>query len=129
MAHTLDTKATRTIRWVARITAALMVTLTLLIFVGEGLSEGFQPLLNMTARETAMMVSFIAVWLGLLLAWKWEAVGGLLTVLGSMAFYAINYLFSGYFPRGPFFLILASPSLLFLYCAYKSGKKAESQSV
>jgi hypothetical protein len=63
------------------------------------------------------------VWLGLLLGWKWELYGGLLTLCGVAAFYLLDYLFSGTLPRGPFFLIFASPSLLFLYCGLQTRKK------
>ena len=99
------------IRWIARISALLAATLILLIFVGEGV-----PVFRLSGREAAMMAAFFAVWLGLLLGWKWELHGGLLVVCGMAAFYLLDYLFSGTLPRGPFFLILAFPGLLFLYC-------------
>lgn len=121
-------KTLRVVRWVARISSALTAALILLIFVGEGLAEGFEPLLHLTARETAMMVAFVAVWLGLLLGWKWELYGGLLTVCGVAAFYLLDVLFSGTFPRGPFFLIFASPALLFLYCGLQPGEKPGDES-
>jgi hypothetical protein len=69
-----------------------------------------------------MMVAFAVAWLGLLLGWKWELAGGLLTVCGVAAFYLLDYLFSGTFPRGPFFLLLASPGLLFLYCGLQARR-------
>ena len=70
-----------------------------------------------------MMVAFVAVWLGLVLGWKWELFGGLLTICGVAAFYLLDYAFSGTFPRGPFFLLFASPGLLFLYCGLQTRKK------
>jgi hypothetical protein len=120
-------KALRVVRWIARISAGLAAALILLIFIGEGLAEGFEPILHLTAREAAMMVAFAAVWLGLVLGWKWELVGGLLTVCGTVAFYLLDYAFSSTFPRGPFFLIFASPSLLFLYCGLQTRKKSGSE--
>ncbi len=123
MTNKNGSKAVRVVRWLARISAGLAVALILLIFIGEGLAEGFEPMLHLSTREAAMMVAFVAVWLGLVLGWRWELYGGLLTICGAAAFYLLDYAFSGTFPRGPFFLILASPSLLFLYCGLQTRKK------
>lgn len=109
-------------RWIARISAGLTAALILIIFIGEGISEGFGPLLHLTTRETLMMIAFVAVWLGLVLGWRWELYGALLTIGGLIAFYLLDYLFSGTFPRGPFFLIFAAPSLLFLYYGLQERK-------
>jgi hypothetical protein len=54
-----------------------------------------------------------------LLGWKWELLGGSLTVIGLIAFYLLDFLFSGTFPRGPYFLLLASPGILFLYAGWR----------
>ena len=116
-------KTVRVVRWIARVSSGFAAALILLIFIGEGLTEGFEPLLHLSVRETVMMVAFVAVWFGLLLGWKWELYGGLLTACGVAAFYMMDYLFSGTFPRVPFFLIFASPSLLFFYCGLQTRKK------
>jgi len=112
------------VRWIARIFAGLTAGLMLIIFIGESISEGFGPLLRLTARESLMMVAFFAVWLGLVLGWRWELYGALLTIGGLIAFYLLDYLFSGSFPRGPFFLLFAAPSLLFFYCGLQERKAA-----
>lgn len=122
MLNTNGNKKLRVVRWIARISSRIMAALILLIFVGEALADGFEPILHMTAREIAMMVAFFALWLGLLLGWKWELYGGLLTISGVVAFYALDYLFSGTIPRGPFFLVFAFPSLLFMYYGWQTMK-------
>ena len=94
-----------------------------LIFIGEGSSEGLAPLLHMTPRETTMMIALSAVWLGLVLGWKWELFGGVLALAGVAAFYLLDYGFSGTFPRGPFFLIFAAPSLLFLCSGWQTRNR------
>ncbi|MFC1531824.1 hypothetical protein ACFL7M_00435 [Thermodesulfobacteriota bacterium] len=99
-----------------------MAALILLFFVGETLGEGVKPLLYMTVKEILLMVVFFVLWLGLLLGWKWELLGGLLTLCAVIVFYVLNILFTGIFPRGPFFLIFAFPSLLFLYCGWQNRK-------
>jgi hypothetical protein len=123
-----ESKAVPVVRWIARVSSGFTAALILLIFVGEGLTEGFEPILHLSVRETVMMIAFAAVWLGLLLSWKWELFGGLLTICGMAAFYLLDYLFSGTLPRGPFFLIFASPSLLFLYCGLQARKKPGAKS-
>ena len=117
-----ETKTFQVIRWIARISAGFAAALILLLFIGEGLTGGFEPLLHMTARETLMAVAFIALWLGLLLGWKRELYGGLLTVCGVAAFYLVDYLFSGTLPGVLLPLIFALPSLLYLYCGFQARK-------
>ena len=123
MTREIAGKTVPLVRWIARVSAGVTAALILLIFIGEGLAEGFEPILHLPVRENVVMVAFIAVWLGLLLSWKWELYGGLLTVCGLAAFYLLEYLFSGTLPRGPFFLIFASPSLMFIYCGLQSRMK------
>ena len=122
-------KTVPVVRWIARVSSGFAAALILLIFIGDGLAEGFEPVLHLTGREGAMMVAFVAVWLGLLLGWKWEFYGGLLSVCGVVAFYLADYLFSGTFPGGPFILIFASPGLLFLYCGLRARKTPRDESI
>ena len=123
-----ESKTVQVVRWIARISAGFAAALILLIFIGEGLIGGFEPLLHISIRETLMMAAFIAVWLGLLLGWKRELYGGLLTACGVVAFYLVDYVFTCTFPRVPYFLIFASPGLLFLYCGLQTRKKPGAKS-
>jgi len=106
------------LRWIARITASLSAGLILLIFIGEGMNDGIEPLFHLTVREQLMFVAFATVWVGLILGWKSELWGGLLILGGTIAFYLFNFAFSGIFPRGPYFLIYASPGIIFLLYAW-----------
>ena len=115
------------IRLIARISAGFSAALILLFFIGEGLTGGFEPLLHMTARETLMMVAFVAVWLGLLLGWKWELYGGLLTACGVTAFYLVDYMFTSTLPGVLLPLIFALPGLIFLYCGFQVRMKPEAK--
>jgi hypothetical protein len=118
----VESKTIQIIRWVARISAAIAAGLILLLFVGEVIADGIGPLLRLSPREALMMVAFFAVWLGLILGWRWELLGGSLTVMGLIAFYLLDFLFSGTFPRGPYFLLFASPSVLFLYAGWREKR-------
>jgi len=110
----MDPKITRIIRWIARTWATLMAAMILVIFIGEGIHDGIGPFFQLTLKESLMMAAFWITWLGLVLAWKWERTGGSLIIAGMAAFYLIDFGFSGSFPRGPFFLIIALPGVLFL---------------
>jgi len=127
--HRAEGKIVGVGRWIARISALLMAGLILLIFAGGMIGEGFQPLLHLTTPEKIMMVAFFAMWLGLFLGWKWELVGGLLTVCALVAFDVVNYPFSGTLPsRYPFLLIIAAPALLYLFCGWQARKHASADS-
>jgi len=120
-------KAVTIVRWIARVAAGLASAMILLFLVGNTLSEGLAPLLHMSLRESALMAAFGVVWLGLMLGWRWEILGGSLTIGGMVAFYLLDCAFSGTLPRGPYFLMLASPGLLFLYVGLRAGEKPAGQ--
>ena len=112
------------IRWIARILAALMVALIAFMFVGNAAADGIGPLINLTFRESLMMAAFVVVFVGLILAWKKEKLGGWLVVAGMVLFYLFDFVYSGNFPRGPFFPMIALPGILFLLVGY-SQKTAD----
>jgi len=116
-------KTVRIIRWIARAGAGLTAVFILFMFVAHAVNDGIGSFSHLTARETVMMVAFGIMWLGLVLGWKWELIGGVLAIGGMVAFYLSDYLFSGTFPRGLIFFVLASPGFLFLYCGLKASNK------
>jgi hypothetical protein len=115
----------KTLRWISGISAGITAGLILLIFIGDAFADGIGPILNLTPRETAMMAAFLIMFLGLVLSWKWELVGGIITVCGLAAFYLLDYALSGSFPHGPFFLIFAAPGFLFVYLGWRSRKQGK----
>ena len=110
----MNQKTTRIIRWIGRAWAALMVTFMLFMFIAHIIEDGIGPALNFSLRDSTMMVSMVISVLGLALAWKWERLGGILALGGMVAFYILDFAFTGTFPRGPVFLIIAFPGVLFL---------------
>ncbi len=110
----MSAKTAQIIRWTARVLGALMAGLILLIFIGEAVSDGLGPLSFLTLRESLMMVAFVLVFLGLVIGWMREKLGGWLVVGGMVAFYLLDYLFSGTFPRGGTFLLIVLPGILYL---------------
>jgi hypothetical protein len=67
-------------RWAARIVGTLMFLLFLAFFFGEGPPN----LSRLTPAERVQALGVAALFLGLPIAWKWEGLGGLITV-GSFA--------------------------------------------
>jgi len=108
-----DPVALTALRWTARVLSILAVGVVLMFAVGEGLN-----LSHFTGHELVLFVFFpIGVCLGLVLAWRWEGLGGGI-VVGSMAtFYLVDRLTSSSFPRGFAFVALAVPGFLFLMCS------------
>lgn len=110
------------IHWIARVLASLMAALIAFMFIGNTISDGIGPLIQLTFRESLMMGALIAVFLGLILGWKREKLGGWLAVGGMVLFYLIDFAFSGTFPQGPFFPLIALSGLLFLISGYAQEK-------
>ena len=73
-------------RWTALIFGTLMVLFFLAFFFGEG-----PPHLSaLTTAEQLQFAAIAALFLGLIVAWKWEGAGGLIAVAGFAALVAIS---------------------------------------
>ena len=104
----MNTKLIVTIfRWTARVIGIVMVGLTLIIAIGEGVP-------NLFAQPFVIQLGFLALTLvlfGILLAWRWELPGGIMSLVGWVLFILaerINW------QHSLFFILLGIPSLLFL---------------
>jgi acyl-[acyl-carrier-protein]-phospholipid O-acyltransferase/long-chain-fatty-acid--[acyl-carrier-protein] ligase len=105
------------IRWLARILGLAGLALVLVFMIGEG----FNPF-RFTARELALCACFPLAWMiGLLLAWRRELAGGLLTVGSILSFHAVHFATTGGMPRGWAFAVLAIPGCLFLVASLLSA--------
>jgi len=100
-----------TLRWLARILSIISIGLVIMLALGEGLNP-----LQLTLREWVLFLFLLGILLGMIVAWRWEGLGGGITVGSLAAFYLAHRLFSPGFPRGPWFLIIATPGFLFLLC-------------
>jgi hypothetical protein len=110
------------LRWLARIWSIASVGLLCVFLFGEGLPP-------MTVKT--MMFPF-GVMLGLILAWWFERIGGLIAVVSALLFYVLEYHGHGRFPKGYAFILIAAPSVIFLYCGFlrarqMNGTTAESK--
>ena len=101
-------------RWIARFIALSLVLITVIFVTGSGLDVGGADL-----SHKLQMGAFAVMFLGLLLAWKWEGVGGALTLAGLALFLLLDYLLFGAFLKFWVFLVFAIPGVLFLYCRHQ----------
>jgi hypothetical protein len=86
------------------------------MFIGSGLMEGFNPA-QFTPRDWVGLFFFpFGVCLGIVMAWRWEGLGGSITVGSLMAFYAALWVMGSRLPGGPYFALVAAPGVLFLIC-------------
>jgi len=103
------------IRWVARLWSIASLLFILAFIVGESLHPTTTA--PITLRDLVGLLFFpTGVCLGMILAWRWEGLGGAITVFSLLAFYAALCVMDGKFPRGPWFALVAAPGIPFLVC-------------
>lgn len=97
--------------WVARIGSIFSIALVLLFFAGGH----FNPA-QVAWKEWIGLVFFpVGVVLGLVIAWKREALGGFISVLSVSAFYLVyGLILSGNIAQGSAFCMFAAPGAFFL---------------
>jgi len=114
-------KSVLVLRWVARIFGTIVVLFTLSLFIGEFIRKGY---INVGHPGHYVMFAFLGLaQVGILMAWRWEGIGGFLAVFGVIASILLNI----FWVQGPrmvgsiigslFWLI---PSFLFIYCWWKT---------
>jgi hypothetical protein len=108
-------------RWVARAWSILNILIIFLFAIGESL----RPLGPVPTYQEWISLALwpVGVAIGLLLSWLREILGGIVT-MGCLATFYIWTLFrSGTLPRGPFFLLIAAPSLVFILAGVLSLRR------
>lgn len=99
------------LRWVARIWSLASIGFILAFALGGGEPSPR----GLTSQELALFFFFpTGVCLGMILAWRWEGLGGAVTVASLLGFYLLHRVVSGGYPTGFWFAVLAAPGLLFL---------------
>jgi len=107
-------RLTLVVRWTARAWAAATIGVILLLCVGEGLYPAGP------AEWIGLLLYPGGICLGMILAWWREGLGGGITVGSLVAFYILHTATAGNLPRGPWWLVLAVPGFLFLWCWKRS---------
>jgi hypothetical protein len=118
-----DQRLIKNLRWVARIW-----TIPILVFAcGQLVAPSARGIAAGLPRDDIDMIMMGIVVLGLLLAWRWETLGGIVALLGIAAHYVVYYfMFGPSFPRLAM-VILGVPAVLFMVCAGLSHPKLRTE--
>jgi hypothetical protein len=134
-------RATKWMRWSARVWGTLIVAVTLLVLIGyawnwvtagkadPNAAVDYPPIENLPPLFSLLSA------LGLGVAWRWEGLGGAIAVVFSLAalpVLLIHWPIAYEFPRylvAPYgiWLIIAIPGILFLMCWWRSRTRAIAQ--
>ena len=101
-------------RWTARVVGTAILALIVTIGIGEGLPN---PLV-LSIRELLLFAAMLMMVVGLIAAWKWERIGGLL-IVGGLAFFAVvNHGIQINLVFGP----MLGVGLIYLGCGWRGGR-------
>ena len=79
------------IRWVARILAGLLAALVLVLVLCHAFSEeGLPNPLNQPLPVAIELFAMLTMWIGLIVGWKYQGSGAILTIGGIMTFHIIE---------------------------------------
>jgi hypothetical protein len=63
------------------------------------------------------MALFWTACIGMVIAWRWQVIGGVLSLGGMILFFAVEFAMRGGLPRALFLYLMLLPGLLFLLSA------------
>lgn len=109
-------------RLIARVWSGFSFGFVMIFVIGNA----FFPGGPMPTASEWMILLFLfpgGVAAGIAAAWKWEFIGSVITLGCLSAFYIIQTAVSGRVPGGPYFLLVAAPSFLFLISWFVAGEK------
>jgi hypothetical protein len=98
------------LRWIARLSTIVVIALILLMATAP--SAGPSP-----SQWIGLFFFPVLLGVGLLIAWRREALGAFVATIGLVGFYAWSALSRGHFARGPWFLVCWAPAVFF-FCSW-----------
>jgi len=125
----LDDRTTIWIRRIARIWSGVVIALALATLIGYVWNwaaigkpdpyavEGYPPIENLIPITLGISV------LGLAIAWRWEGLGGMITIISHLVTLAVHHWLLSPRPYPyPVTIAIAVPGILFLICWWRSRK-------
>ncbi|MEI8279630.1 MAG: hypothetical protein WCG87_07680 [Bacteroidota bacterium] len=100
------------VRWTARIMTIIIIAFVVVTFMDEGFT-----IFNLSPHQSLMVMAFFLAWLGLVLAWLWEGLGAIMTLV-SLILYVMIALFNG--ERFIEVWVCVLPAILFLFCWFQT---------
>ena len=119
---------TTTMRWIARIVA--LIAVGLFVFFAVELGAKVFPTLSWGPQGIPLLVALVVALAGVLVAWRWELVGGVMTVAGVAAIMGLVCLGSGidmFYCAFLFTLPLLLAGGLFLACCWRTRSKTTQE--
>jgi hypothetical protein len=119
-----STRFVTTIRWLARIIGILSAAVFLIFFVADCVKKGT---IAVDSDRIVMTVFLLVTFICLVIAWKWEGIGGIIALLGLIGF-IISAPESLPRPAVIFMAVMYGlPALLFIFCWWQTRKPIASQ--
>jgi hypothetical protein len=118
-----STGAVTALRWVARIFGTFLAAIFLFFFIAEFITDVGSH--HSDAGHLAVIILFLLGQFGILIAWRWEGIGGMLAAIGVVLCFLINLLWVHAEKNPGFVLIWLLPAFLFLYCWWQTRKRVQ----
>jgi hypothetical protein len=106
------------LRWAARLLAAIIVSLVVVVLIGEGFD-----LLKLKGLEPVEMAFFWIACIGMVVAWRWQVIGGALSLGGMILFFIVEFTIRGGLTKAPFLYLMLLPGILFLVDSFISWRR------
>lgn len=119
----LNKKTLNIILWTARVWSILSIGFFLLIIVGHLFFPDESDVLPTSIDIVAMLFNPLGLLVGMVIAWKRERLGGIITICSLIVFYMLIIIPRDAFRATPTFLILAGPGFLFLLYSFLINHK------
>jgi hypothetical protein len=101
-------------RWAARVLTVFLVGIVLLFLIGAG---GFNRF-TVSPVEAVMATLLVTTCIGMLIAWRWSFIGGVIVTSSILLYYAVDVLVrGGRFLTNPFFDLMLLAGILFMASA------------
>ena len=111
-----STNSMKTPRIVARVMSAIIIAFALIMFIGETMESAKRGTSSPLTSNAILQLSLFGIGLlGLALAWKWELIGGIISLLAFITIFIVN-------PAAlllPMFIFPVN-AILFIAVAYRS---------
>jgi len=109
------------LRWVARILGTFLVVLFLFFFIPDIIEKGGLQISD--SGRWVMTIFFLLGQVGILIAWRWEGIGGFLAASSIVLAILLNLFWVHAGQSHIAFLIWLLPAFLFLYCWWRTRRQ------
>lgn len=102
-------------RIIARVLSVILVGFFLVMFIGESMESAKRGTSTLMTSNTILQLTFFGIGLlGLVVAWKWELTGGILSLLAFIALFIVN-------PSALVVFMFPANAILFIFVGYQSN--------